>query len=474
MWQCQHLQAPPAGSPRFALPTHLRTVRVARGRKNQHTRQLVAAETSEHAVHQHVQPKPKRRVVVTGLGCVTSLGHDPKEFYDNLLEGKSGITQIEKFDTAGYSTRFAGEIKQLDVSKYVNRKMARRLDDVIKYTIVAGKKALEAAGIAIDKDHIDNVDKMRCGILVGTAMGGMATFAQAIEDLTQRSFKKMNPFCIPFAITNMSSALLAMDLGFMGPNYNISTACATGNYCILNAAEHIQRGEADLMLAGGAEAAIIPSGIGGFIACRALSSRNQDPTGASRPWDKNRDGFVMGEGAGVLVLEELEHAKARGVPILAEYLGGSFTCDAYNMTEPLPDGRGVSSCIERALVDSGVSADDVNYVNAHGTSTPVGDMAEYRAIRNALPGDHVRINSTKSMIGHLLGAAGAVEAVAVVQALQSGYLHPNLNLEDPEEDVDLNILVGSEKEKFDINVALSNSFGFGGHNSCILFRKFTS
>ncbi|KAL3131584.1 Protein TRANSPORT INHIBITOR RESPONSE 1, variant 2 [Trebouxia sp. C0009 RCD-2024] len=352
--------------------------------------------------------------------------------------------------------------------------MARRLDDVIKYTIVAGKKALEAAGIAIDKDHIDNVDKMRCGILVGTAMGGMATFAQAIEDLTQRSFKKMNPFCIPFAITNMSSALLAMDLGFMGPNYNISTACATGNYCILNAAEHIQRGEADLMLAGGAEAAIIPSGIGGFIACRALSSRNQDPTGASRPWDKNRDGFVMGEGAGVLVLEELEHAKARGVPILAEYLGGSFTCDAYNMTEPLPDGRGVSSCIERALVDSGVSADDVNYVNAHGTSTPVGDMAEYRAIRNALPGDHVRINSTKSMIGHLLGAAGAVEAVAVVQALQSGYLHPNLNLEDPEEDVDLNILVGSEKEKFDINVALSNSFGFGGHNSCILFRKFTS
>ncbi|DBA90890.1 hypothetical protein WJX79_007143 [Trebouxia sp. C0005] len=473
MLHSQHVQAPSAGNLTSALASQLKGRRTGRARRHQGCAQTVSAESSGHTSH-HLHNKPKRRVVVTGMGVVTSLGHDPHEFYDNLLEGKSGITTIDKWDTHGYSTQFAGEIKELDVSKYVNKKMARRLDDVIKYTIVAGKKALEAAGIATEEDHIDNVDKMRAGILIGTAMGGMATFAQAIEDLTQKSYRKMNPFCIPFAITNMSSALLAMDLGFMGPNYNISTACATGNYCILNAAEHIQRGEADLMLAGGAEAAIIPSGVGGFIACRALSSRNEDPTKASRPWDKDRDGFVMGEGAGVLVLEELEHAKARGVPILAEYLGGSFTCDAYNMTEPLPNGKGVSSCIERALIDSGVQADNVNYVNAHGTSTPVGDMAEYRAIRNALPGDSLRINSTKSLIGHLLGAAGAVEAVAVIQAMQTGFLHPNLNLENPEDDVDLNILVGKEKQQHNIDVALSNSFGFGGHNSCILFRKYTA
>lgn len=417
----------------------------------------------------------KRRVVVTGMGCITALGHEPEEFYNNLLQGKSGISNIERWDASEYTTRFAGEIKDFQVGDYVNKKMARRMDDVIKYTIVAGKKALENAGIASEKEHIAQdhvVNPQHCGILIGSAMGGMATFAQGVEDLTLKSYKKMSPFCIPFCIANAPSALLAMDVGFMGPNYNISTACATGNYCILNAAEHIQRGEAELMLAGGAEAAIIPSGLGGFIACKALSRRNEEPTRASRPWDKNRDGFVMGEGAGVLVLEELEHAKARGVPILAEYLGGSFTCDAYNMTEPLPNGKGVSTCIQRGLQDAGVQADDVNYVNAHGTSTPVGDMAEYRAIRNALPSHQLRINSTKSMIGHLLGAAGAVEAVATIQALQTGYVHPNLNIEDPEDDVDTSILVGSQKQQLDINVALSNSFGFGGHNSCILFRKY--
>lgn len=266
--------------------------------------------------------------------------------------------------------------------------------------------------------------------------------------------------------------MLAIDLGFMGPNYSISTACATGNYCIMTAAEHIRRGEANLMLAGGADAAVIPSGIGGFIACKALSKRNDDPESASRPWDKGRDGFVMGEGAGVLVLEELEHAKARGANILAEFIGGAFTCDAHHISDPDPEGKGVISCIEKSLECAGVEPADVDYVNAHGTSTPAGDMAEYRAIMSAVGHDNLKINSTKSMIGHLLGGAGAVEAVAVVEAIRTGKLHPNPNLEDPEDDVDLNVLVGKTAQDHDISVALSNSFGFGGHNSSILFRKF--
>lgn len=270
----------------------------------------------------------------------------------------------------------------------------------------------------------------RGGILIGSAFGGFTSFADAVEALTVSGHRKMNPFCIPFAITNMGGAMLAMDVGLMGPNYPINTACATGNYCIWTAAETIRRGEADLMLAGGAEAAIIPSGIGGFIACKALSKRNDEPHRASRPWDKNRDGFVMGEGAGVLVLEELEHAQRRGAPILAEYVGGAFTSDAYHMTDPHPEGRGVKACIEKAIRMSGISASDVNYINAHATSTQAGDMAEYRAIMGALPGAK-KINSTKSMIGHLLGAAGAVEAVATVKALNTGLIHPNLNIENP-------------------------------------------
>ena len=355
---------------------------------------------------------------------------------------------------------------------YVLKKWEKRIDAVMKYLQVAGKKALEGAGLPWQGPEIQEIDRTKAGILIGTAMGGMNTFATAVEALETSGYRKMNPFCIPFAISNMGGAMLAMDLGFMGPNYSISTACATGNYCILSAAEHIRRGEANLMLAGGADAAIIPSGIAGFIACKALSKRNDDPAGASRPWDKGRDGFVMGEGAGVIVLEELEHAKARGAPILAEFIGGAFTCDAHHMTEPEPQGRGVISCIEKSLVHARVTAEDVAYVNAHGTSTPAGDMAEYRAITTALPHKSLRINSTKSMIGHLLGGAGAVEAVAAIQAIRTGKLHPNLNLDDPEDDVDLNVVVGKTAIEHDVKVALSNSFGFGGHNSSILFAKF--
>ncbi|PRW57651.1 3-oxoacyl-[acyl-carrier] synthase chloroplastic isoform A [Chlorella sorokiniana] len=415
--------------------------------------------------------KPQRRVVVTGQGVVTSLGHTPEEFYNNLLAGKSGIGMIEGWDTAEFSTRFAGQIKDFSSDGLVAKKWEKRIDNVMKYMIVAGKKALADASLQWDGPELQDLDRSRCGILIGTAMGGMDTFSNAVEALCT-SFKKMNPFCIPFAIQNMGGAMLAMDLGFMGPNYPIATACATGNFCIMSAAEHIKRGEADLMLAGGSEATIIPSALGGFIACKALSKRNEDPQAASRPWDQGRDGFVMGEGAGVLVLESLEHAQARGATILAEYVGGAFTCDAHHMTEPHPEGKGVILCIERALQATGVAPEQVGYVNAHGTSTPAGDMAEYRAITTALPHKSLKINSTKSMIGHLLGAAGAVEAVATIQALRTGFLHPNLNLDNPEEAADLNILVGKEKQAADLDIALSNSFGFGGHNSCLMFRKY--
>ncbi|KAL6777031.1 KAS2 [Auxenochlorella protothecoides x Auxenochlorella symbiontica] len=422
--------------------------------------------------HASAAGKPKRRVVVTGQGVVTSLGQSTQQFYDQLLAGASGITHIEGFDTSDYSTKIAGEVKSVDAAPYVARKWVKRMDEVMKFMFVAGKQALEDAGLPFEGPGLEDLDRKLCGILIGTAMGGMTTFASGVEALTLSGHRKMNPFCIPFSIGNMGGAMLAMDLGFMGPNYSISTACATGNYCIISAANHIRNGDAVLMLAGGADAAVIPSGIGGFIACKALSRRNDEPERASRPWDAGRDGFVMGEGAGVLVLEELEHARARGATILAEFIGGAATCDAHHMTEPEPSGRGVRLCLERGLAAAGVAAEEVTYVNAHGTSTPAGDVAEFRAIRAVLGHDGLRINSSKGAIGHLLGAAGAVEAVATIQALRTGWLHPNLNLDEPDEGVDASVLVGGVKEQADVKVALSNSFGFGGHNSCVLFRKF--
>ncbi|AQL06003.1 3-oxoacyl-[acyl-carrier-protein] synthase II chloroplastic [Zea mays] len=307
------------------------------------------------------------------------------------------------------------------------------MDKFMQYLITAGKKALENAGIT--EEVMNELEKSRCGVLIGSAMGGMKVFSDAIEAL-RVSYKKMNPFCVPFATTNMGSAILAMDLGWMGPNYSISTACATSNFCILNAANHIRKGEADVMLCGGSDAPIIPIGLGGFVACRALSQRNSDPAKASRPWDVDRDGFVMGEGSGVLVLEELEHAKQRGAEIYAEFLGGSFTCDAYHMTEPHPEGKGVILCIENALADSGVTKEDINYINAHATSTQMGDLKEFEALNRCFgQNPQLRVNSTKSMTGHLLGAAGGIEAVAAIQAIRTGWVHPNLNLDNPEKTV---------------------------------------
>uniref|UniRef100_A0A6N2LTC4 beta-ketoacyl-[acyl-carrier-protein] synthase I n=1 Tax=Salix viminalis TaxID=40686 RepID=A0A6N2LTC4_SALVM len=451
-------------------------------RSNRKLRRLHPPALSGQAMAVAVQPtkeietkkKPhtkQKRVVVTGMGVVSPLGHEIDVFYNNLLEGVSGISQIEAFECAQFPTRIAGEIKSISTDGWVSPKLARRMDKFMLYMLIAGKKALADGGIS--EDVMDGLNKTKCGVLIGSAMGGMKVFNDAIEAL-RISYKKVNPFSVPFATTNMGSAMLAMDLGWMGPNYSISTACATGNFCILNAANHIIRGEADVMLCGGSDSAIIPiGGLGGFVACRALSQRNDDPTKASRPWDMNRDGFVMGEGAGVLLLEELEHAKKRGANIYAEFLGGSFTCDAYHMTEPRPDGAGVILCIEKALAQSGVSKEDVNYINAHATSTPAGDLKEYQALMHCFGHNSgLRVNSTKSMIGHLLGASGAVEAIAAVQAIKTGWVHPNINLENPEQGMDTSVLVGPKKERLDIKAALSNSFGFGGHNSSIIFAPF--
>ncbi|KAD2806285.1 hypothetical protein E3N88_39662 [Mikania micrantha] len=373
----------------------------------------VAVQATKEPTAKKKAVTKKRRVVVTGLGVVSPVGDVVDVFYDNLLEGVSGISEIESFDCQHFPTKIAGEIKSFSADGWISPKLSKRADKFMLYLLTAGKKALEDAGVT--KDVIKELDITKCGVIIGSALGGMKVFQDAIEAL-RVSYRKMNPFCVPFATTNMGSAMLAMDLGWMGPNYSISTACATSNYCILNAANHIIRGESDMMLSGGSDSAIIPIGLGGFVACNSLSQRNSDPTKASRPWDVSRDGFVMGEGAGVLLLEELEHAKARGAKIYAEFMGGSFTCDAYHMIEPHPDGTGITLCIEKALAQSGVAREDVNYINAHATSTQSGDLNEYEAIIRCF-GDNseLKINSTKSMIGHLLGAAGAVEAVATVK-----------------------------------------------------------
>ncbi|KAL2458887.1 3-oxoacyl-[acyl-carrier-protein] synthase II [Forsythia ovata] len=452
-----------------SVPLHHRRRKFSRAARSGEAMAIAVQPAMDGAVKKK-PPTKQRRVVVTGMGVETPIGHDPDVFYNNLLEGVSGISEIEAFDCSQFPTKIAGEIKSFLTDGWVAPKLSKRMDRFMLYMLTAGKKALADSGIT--EEVMNELDKTRCGVLIGSAMGGMKVFNDAIEAL-RISYRKMNPFCVPFATTNMGSAMLAMDLGWMGPNYSISTACATSNFCILNAANHIIRGEADMMLCGGSDAAIIPIGLGGFVACRALSQRNSDPTKASRPWDTNRDGFVMGEGAGVLLLEELEHAKKRGANIYAEFLGGSFTCDAYHMTEPHPEGTGVILCIEKALAQSGVSREDVNYINAHATSTPAGDLKEYQALVHCFgQNSELRVNSTKSMIGHLLGAAGAVEAVATVQAIRTGWVHPNINLENPENGVDINVLVGPKKEKLDIKVALSNSFGFGGHNSSILFAPY--
>ncbi len=411
----------------------------------------------------------KRRIVVTGLGVVSCFGNDVEHFYSELLAGKSGVTPITQFPCEDFTTRFAASIKDFDPGEYVDYKLARRADPYISYTIVAGKKAMEYAHLS--GAEMEKLNKERCGIVIGSGMGGMGIFAEGVNTLAEKGPRRVSPFFVPYILSNMGGALLAKDLGFMGPNYSISTACATSNNSIIAAANHIRFGDADLMICGGVEAPIIPMGVAGFCACKALSQRNDDPMKASRPWDRDRDGFVMGEGAGVIVLESLSHAKARGATILAEYLGGGVSCDAYHMTEPRPDGYGIALCIRHALEDAGIKPEDINFINAHATSTPAGDMVEVQATKLVIKDPKkVTMNSTKSMVGHSLGAAGGIEAVATVKAITTGIVHPTANLENPEPGIDFHIPTHAEELK--IKAALSNSFGFGGHNASIVFAPY--
>jgi len=417
----------------------------------------------------------KRRVVVTGMGVVSCFGTDVDTYYDKLLAGESGIKRIEKFPVEEYPTKIGGEItpERFQASKFLSPKLARRHDMFICYAVAASKLALENAGVSLGSDAFSKLQKERCGVVIGSGMGGLSSFTDGVEKLLAGESDRISPFFIPNCITNLGAGMVAIETGFRGPNYSVATACATSNHAINNAALHIQRGEADMILAGGSEAAISPIGLAGFIACRALSKRNDEPTKASRPWDTGRDGFVMGEGSGVLVLESLEHAQSRGAPILCEYLGGAQTCDAHHITEPQPQGLGVIKCIQLALQEAGVEAGDVDYINAHATSTPVGDIAEFRAIRAVFEKhkNRVKMNATKSLIGHGLGAAGALEAIATIKAIQTGKLHPTLNVENLESEIDMDVVSNVAKEH-PVRVAMSNSFGFGGHNSIIILGAY--
>lgn len=416
----------------------------------------------------------KKRVVVTGMGIISCFGNDVDTFYNALLEGKSGVKTITHFPCEDFQTRFAAAVPEFDASGYIDRKQARRIDPFIRFATVAGKKALEMAGLS--SEEREKLDKVRCGVIIGSGMGGLNTFYDGTEMLLTKGHRRITPFFIPFIITNMGGALLAIDLGFMGPNYSISTACATANYSMVAAANHIRQGHADLMICGGAEAAVTPVGLAGFIANKALSERNDEPERASRPWDLGRDGFVMGEGAGVLILESLEHAQARGAPIIAEYQGGAVNCDAYHMTAPREDGSGVALCIEQAIKDAGISKEDINYVNAHATSTPLGDMAEVKGIHSVF-GAHaknLKMNATKSMTGHCLGAAGGIEAIATLKAIQMKKIHPTINLENPDPDLGEIDPVANHAQDFEVQSAISNSFGFGGHNSTVIFSTYKS
>jgi 3-oxoacyl-[acyl-carrier-protein] synthase II len=407
----------------------------------------------------------KKRIVVTGMGIVSCLGHDVELFYEKLLRGESGVRTITKFNCDNFSTRIAATVCDFDVGEYLEKKQARRVDTFIAYAAVAGKKALEMAKLY--PNHAA-ANPERSGVIIGTGMGGMGIFFDGAKTLLEKGPSRITPFFVPYIISNMAGALLAIDLDFRGPNYPIATACATSHYAIIAAAEHIRRGEADIMVTGGVEAPILPIGLGGFTACRALSLRNDSPEKASRPWDRGRDGFVMGEGAGVLVLESLESATRRGAPIFAEYLGGATSCDAWHITEPRPDGEGILLCLKKAFADAECSADDINYINAHATSTPIGDMVEVEALRKifAHP-ERVLMNATKSMIGHSLGAAGAMGAIATIMACRSGRIHPTINLDDPEP---IPFSLPRVAEKLAVRTAICNAFGFGGHNATLVFR----
>ena len=409
--------------------------------------------------------KSQRRVVVTGLGLVSPVGNTVSEAWDNLLAGKSGIATITKFDHSNLSVHFAGEVKGFNIEDYIPAKEARHMDSFIHFGIAAGTQAFKDSGLTITEENAERV-----GVLVGSGIGGLPMIEETHTEYTNRGARRISPFFVPGSIINMISGHLSINFGLKGPNVAAVTACTTGLHSIGLAARLIQYGDADVMIAGGAESTVSPLGVGGFAAARALSSRNDDPATASRPWDKDRDGFVLGEGGGVMVLEEYEHAKARGAKIYAELAGFGMSGDAYHMTAPNMDGP--RRCMLNALKDAGINADQVNYINAHGTSTPLGDKNETDAIKAAL-GDHAKkalINSTKSMTGHLLGGAGGLESVFTVLALHHQKSPPTINIYNQDPECDLDYCANTARD-VKIDVAVKNNFGFGGTNGTLVFRR---
>ncbi len=417
-----------------------------------------------------------RRVVVTGLGALTPLGNTAEEFWAGLLQARSGIGPITKFDVSGrapdghffYDTRIAGEVRNFDELKYIDKKEVRRLDDYLKYAVASAVMAVEDSGLDVGR-----VDATRFGVLIGSGIGGIGTLLDGQRTLETKGPDRVSPFLIPMLIVNMASGLVSIRFGAKGPNSSVVTACATGNHAIGDACKLIQRGDADVMIAGGAEAIIVPLTIAGFCAIKAMTTRNDEPEKASRPFEADRDGFVPSEGAGIVVLESLEHARRRDARIYAEIVGYGMTSDAHHMTAPDPEGDGACRAMAAALRDGGLEAAEVDYINAHGTSTPYNDKFETLAIKRAF-GDHARrlaVSSTKSMTGHLLGAAGGVEAIATVLALHHGVLPPTINYDKPDPECDLDY-VPNQARKQDVEVALSNAFGFGGTNATLAFRKF--
>lgn len=409
----------------------------------------------------------RRRVVVTGLGMLTGLGNTVESTWAGIIAGKSGISLIDHFDTTNYSTRFAGLVRDFDVEVYIPAKEARRMDEFIQYGIATGLQAFQDAGLEVTADNAP-----RIGVSIGSGIGGLSSIERNKEILMAEGPRKISPFFVPGSIINMAAGMLAIRLGLKGPNIAVATACTSATHCIGLAARMIAYGDADVMLAGGAEKASCPLGVAGFSAARALSTRNDNPQAASRPWDRDRDGFVLGDGAGIVVLEEYEHAVARGARIYAELIGFGMSDDAFHMTSPSENGEGAAAAMRNALRDAGIAPEMVQYVNAHGTSTGAGDLAESKAIESVF-GDHARklaISSTKSMVGHLLGAAGAVEAIFSVLAIVNNVAPPTINLDNPAEGCDLDY-VPNKARPMKIDVALSNSFGFGGTNGSLIFRR---
>ncbi|WP_404361343.1 beta-ketoacyl-ACP synthase II [Methylotuvimicrobium sp. KM1] len=410
-----------------------------------------------------------RRVVITGLGAVTPLANTVSETWDGIVNGKSGISAIDSFDISAFATTFGGVIRNFDISQYIPEKDAKRMDGFIHYGLAAGSQAFEDSGIEVNDNNAE-----RIGVAIGSGIGGITGIEDCYALYDKSGPRRISPFFVPGNIINMISGNLSIKYGLKGPNFAIVTACSTGTHNIGDAARMIKYGDVDVMIAGGAERCTTsPTAMGGFASAKALSRRNDDPQRASRPWDRDRDGFVLSDGAGVVVLEELEHAKARGAKIYAELVGYGMSGDAYHMTSPSPGGEGAARCMKNALRDAGLNPEDVDYINAHGTSTPAGDLGETQAMKSAL-GNHaykVAISSTKSMIGHLLGAAGGIEAVLTALSLKNQLAPPTINLDNQDPECDLDYVPNVARD-MSMNVALSNSFGFGGTNGTLVFKRF--